>query len=145
MNTDQRLMTTRSLKQALEALHLVLASINAYVPFNTAKKYTPEEREPYDAMCDRFIRAIEICIKFFRSYELMVEGVNSETIRDMLNKMERLGFISSTLTWMEMRDVRNRIVHDYLPEDVERIYKSITGEFGKEILRLKENLENTDL
>ena len=44
-----------------------------------------------------------------------------------------------------MRDVRNRIVHDYLPEDIERIYKSITGEFGKEILRLKEKMENTDL
>ena len=35
-----------------------------------------------------------------------------------------------------MRDVRNRIVHDYLPEKTKDMYDSIINEFGKELLNL---------
>ena len=36
-----------------------------------------------------------------------------------------------------MNKYRNRIVHDYLPEVVEEIYRSITGEFATELSNLK--------
>jgi hypothetical protein len=39
-----------------------------------------------------------------------------------------------------MRDVRNRIVHDYLPEDIKEIYDSIMGPFGKQLLKVKEKI-----
>ena len=100
MNNNHKVLTNRSKIQALEALNLILASINSYMPFDTSKTYTPQEREPYDAMCDRFIRAVEICLKFFRSYELLVEGTNSETIRDLLNKMEKFEFIRKEIVAM---------------------------------------------
>ncbi len=41
-----------------------------------------------------------------------------------------------------MRDVRNRIVHGYLPEEIKDIYDSIMGTFGKELLSLKEKTSN---
>ena len=49
----------------------------------------------------------------------------------------KLSLISSVMLWMQMRDVRNRIVHDYLPEVVEEIYRSIAGEFATELSNLK--------
>ncbi len=36
-----------------------------------------------------------------------------------------------------MNNNRNRIVHDYLPEVVEEIYRSITGEFATELSNLR--------
>jgi len=56
--------------------------------------------------------------------------------------MEKLKWISSVILWMEMRDVRNRIVHGYLPEEIKDIYDSIMGTFGKELLSLKEKTSN---
>lgn len=73
-------------------------------------------------------------LKFFKSYEKLVEGENSDTLRDLLNRMEKLDLITSVIRWLEMRDIRNRIVHDYLPEKVKKIYDSIMGELGKNYL-----------
>jgi len=54
-------------------------------------------------------------------------------LRDQLNRMEKLGIISSTETWFRLRDVRNRIVHDYLPGKIKEIYDDIMGPFGVEL------------
>ena len=61
----------------------------------------------------------------------------SETLRDQLNRMEKLSLITETSTWMAMRDVRNRIVHDYLPEDVKLIYQEIRGKFSDELFFMR--------
>jgi uncharacterized protein YutE (UPF0331/DUF86 family) len=125
----------------MDAINLVEASINNVKPYNIDYDYTPEEREPYDALSDRFIRAVETSLKFFRSYEKLMFAENSETLRDLLNRMEKLKLISSVTKWMEMRDIRNRIVHDYLPEDLKEIYDTITGDFGKELIKLKKKIK----
>jgi hypothetical protein len=75
-------------QKALDAIKLVEASLSYIKPYDVEKTYTPREREPYDALNDRFTRAVEVCIKFFRSYELYMYGESSETFRDLLNRME---------------------------------------------------------
>lgn len=137
MNKDQRYITEKAFKSAINAISLVEASLSDLSPFEAGKDYTPKQREPYDALSDRFIRSVEVSMKFFRCYEKLMYGENSDTLRDVLNKMEKLNLISSVIMWMQMRDVRNRIVHDYLPEVVEEIYRSIAGEFATELLNLK--------
>ena len=64
---------------------------------------------------------------FFRTYERYLFAESSDTIRDLLNRMA-------------MRDVRNRIVHDYLPKDIKQIYDSIQNQFGDELKQLKSKL-----
>jgi uncharacterized protein YutE (UPF0331/DUF86 family) len=137
MSKDQRFITEKALKDAINAISLVEASLSDMAPFDARKNYTPKQREPYDALSDRFIRSVEISIKFFRCYEKLMYGENSDTLRDVLNKMEKLNLVSSVMLWMRMRDVRNRIVHDYLPEVIEEIYRSITGEFATELSNLR--------
>ena len=39
-----------------------------------------------------------------------------------------------------MRNVRNRIVHDYIPEQVAQMFQEISGDQGDELLRLGEKL-----
>jgi len=41
---------------------------------------------------------------------------------------------------IQMRDLRNRIVHDYLPERLHEIYSLILNEYGPELSRVKEGI-----
>ena len=136
MTDDQKILTEAARKKTVDAVLLVNASLNRVSTFELNKTYSPLEAEPYDALCDRFIRAVETSIKYFRSYEKLMFGENSETLRDLLNRMEKLNLITSSEIWFKMRDVRNRIVHDYLPEKIKDMYDSIINDFGKELLKL---------
>jgi uncharacterized protein YutE (UPF0331/DUF86 family) len=110
------------------ALALLFASADDFVPYDPGRAYAPKEREPYDALCDRFRRAFESALKFFRTWERVREATSSETFRDLLLRMEKLGLISSHETWIAIRDLRNRVVHDYLPEELAAVYRLVTAE-----------------
>ena len=134
---DQTAICQFTRQKVLSAIALVEASVNRVKPYQVDKQYTPQELEPYDALSDRFVRAVETSIKFFRSYEILMFAETSETLRDQLNRMEKLNLITETSTWMAMRDVRNRIVHDYLPEDVKQIYQEIRDKFSDELFFMR--------
>ena len=119
---------------------LVEASLSRITPYDVNQNYTPEETEPYDAMSDRFIRAVEVSLKIFRTYERYLFAESSDTIRDLLNRMATVDLITSTQLWVAMRDGRNRIVHDYLPKDIKQIYDAIQNQFGNELKQLKSKL-----
>lgn len=118
------------------ALALLFASAADHVPFDPARAYTPKQREPYDALCDRFLRAFESAPKFFRTWERVREAAASETFRDLLLRMEKLGLISSHEAWIAVRDLRNRVVHDYLPEELAGVYSLVITEAVPEFRRL---------
>lgn len=133
MKKDQHILTLTALQKALDAVSLVEASLNDICPFDAGRTYSPKEREPYDALSDRFVRSVEVSIRFFRSYEKLMYVESSDTLRDLLQRMEKLLLVSSVHLWIEMRDVRNRLVHDYLPEQIKALYDLIMGEFGREL------------
>lgn len=118
------------------ALAFVFASAAGYTPFALDRVYSPREREPYDALSDRFLRAFESSLKFFRTWERVREAHASETFRDLLLRMEKVGLISGLATWIGLRDLRNRVVHDYLPEELAALYAAIIGEAVPEFQRL---------
>ena len=134
MNTDLTIILEINYKKLNGSIDLVRASLHKVKDYDPCRDYTADEREPYDALCDRFIRAVEISLKFFRTYEKVQFAEESETLRDMLNRAEKVGLISSVELWFRMRDVRNRIVHDYLPEKVKEMYDDIMGIFGNELI-----------
>ncbi|MSP96805.1 MAG: hypothetical protein EXR29_06160 [Betaproteobacteria bacterium] len=115
------------------ALEILFASLDAYIPFDPARRYTPKEREPYDALTDRYLRAFESSLKFFRTLERFREAAPSESFRDLLQRMEKQRVITSALLWIEMRDTRNRIAHEYLPQEVAKIYADIVGPAATEL------------
>ena len=133
-------LATTAIEKTIKAIDLVEASLNKIQPFDPEKIYTPDELEPYDALSDRFVRGVESAIKFFKTYERIQFAEISETIRDLFHRMEKLNLISSHELWLLMRDIRNRIVHDYLPEQIKEIYDLISGVYGQELLSLKKKL-----
>jgi len=118
------------------AFELVFASAATYRPFRPGHIYSPQEREPYDALSDRFLRAFEWSLKFFRTWERVREADVSETFRDLLLRMEKVGLISGLTTWISLRDLRNRVVHDYLPDELAALFAAIIGEAVPEFRRL---------
>ena len=140
MNSDLITLISAARQKVLNTIMLVEASLSRITPYDVNQNYTPEEMEPYDAMSGRFIRAIEVSLKFFRTYERYLFVESSDTIRDLLNRMATVDLITSTQLWVAMRDVRNRIVHDYLPKDIKQIYDAIQNQFGNELKQLQSKL-----
>ena len=141
--SPQQILAEITRQKLIKSIDLVQASLSRTEPYNSNRIYTAIELEPYDALCDRFIRCIEMAIKFFKSYERFQFAESSNTIRDLLKRMEKLGIILDTDLWFEMRELRNRIVHDYLPEQLKDMYDLIQCEYAKEIKRLKDVIQRT--
>jgi len=137
MKKDFRILFEASKQKVISAVDLVEASLTNLERYSIDKKYNPKELEPYDALSDRFIRAVETCIKFFKTYEYYLYTLSSDTYRDLLLNMEKQKIISAVETWVDMRDIRNRIVHDYLPNHIKNIYDLIMDEFKEELISLK--------
>jgi uncharacterized protein with HEPN domain len=72
-------------------------------------------------------------------YELFAE--NSESTRSLLDRMEKLGEVSAAPLWMQMRNIRNRIVHDYLPQQVAEMFELIAVVFAPELARFDARLK----
>ena len=129
----ESVLLVASQEKLTAALDILFASVDAYVPFDPAGIYTPKEREPYDALTDRYLRAFESSLKFFRTLERFREAAPSDSFRDLLQRMEKYGVITGVPLWIDMRDTRNRITHEYLPEELEKIYADIVGVATREL------------
>lgn len=137
MTTDLKLLAESNREKARRTIDLVAASLSDYRPFDPAATYTPKDLEPYDALADRFVRAVECCLRYFRSHELLEFAEQSDSTRSLLNRMEKLDLVSDATLWPQMRNVRNRIVHDYLPEQTAQMFSEISGSYGKELQRIR--------
>lgn len=75
-----------------------------------------------------------------RSLEMAQFAEQSESTRSLLDRIEKLGVVSSAGLWMQMRNIRNRIVHDYLPQQVADMFELLARKFAPELLRLQAKL-----
>jgi hypothetical protein len=141
MTTDYLILLQQIKHKLDKSFALVEASLSDLPDYDRKKAYTAKELEPYDALSDRFIRCVEVFIKYFKTYEYYHEAVVSETFRDGLNKMEKLGLVSNVRLWMRMRDVRNKIVHDYASEQTGSIFDQIMGAFFMELTVSKHQID----
>ena len=140
-SSDYEQLLAAAAQRYVDSAVMVEASLQRYQPFEIDRRYTPLELEPYDALCDRYLRSVEMAIRYFRTVERARLALNSESFRDLLGQVAKWGLISDVDLWFRMRDLRNRIAHDYLPEHLLRIYTAITTELGPELLRLRKRVE----
>lgn len=142
MTTDNSIGDALSFNRdkAARTIALVEASLQDYVAFDAAREYLPKELEPYDALADRFVRAVECSLRYMRTLEIQQFAEQSESTRSLLDRMEKIGAVSSASLWMQMRNIRNRIVHDYLPQQVAEMFELIANRFAPELFRLQSRL-----
>lgn len=140
MNADLHALLQENRAKTAASLRLLIASLDDYRPFDPAAGLSPKQLEPYDALADRFIRAVESALRLFRGIELHEFAVPADSTRELLDRMEKLRWVSAADRWMSMRSIRNKIVHDYLPEQVAQMYAQITGPFAAELRALHARL-----
>ena len=122
-------LLTGALAKLAKAAKLYVHSANKVVAFDPGRQYGPDELEPYDALVSRFERAVEVSLKFFRTVERFETADAASTVRDCLGLMCKVGVLGDVEVWMQMREVRNRIAHDYVPEKVKSIYDLLTATY----------------
>jgi hypothetical protein len=79
-------------------------------------QYTFEEQESFDSFTSKFARTSDIFIqKVLRTIWLLFHEPAIPLI-DLANRCEKEGIIPSADILVEIRDLRNQIAHEYLPE-----------------------------
>ena len=86
---------------------------------------TYEEMESFEALTSRFARLSDIIIqKIFRLFDTL----NLEppgTVRDRINRAEKMGAIDSADEFIEIRILRNEIAHEYKSDTIYDIFKQV--------------------
>jgi nucleotidyltransferase substrate binding protein (TIGR01987 family) len=118
-----------ALEKARKAARLYLHSARKVAAFDPQRQYGPDDLEPYDALVSRFERVVEVALKFFRTVERFETADTASTVRDCLGLMCKVGILDDVEVWMQMREVRNRIAHDYVPEKIKSIYDLLTATY----------------
>ena len=83
--------------------------------FNTLK---PEKRAILDAYLKRFASIQDFLGAKIFSLLLDIAGINHSKMSEVLSNIEKENIIDSLENWIELREVRNELEHDY-PEDLQ--------------------------
>ncbi|WP_022943227.1 HepT-like ribonuclease domain-containing protein [Psychromonas hadalis] len=82
-----------------------------------------EELERFEALTSRFARLADLILqKSIRLIEL-IELESSGSILDRINKAEKKGLISDSQKYIEIRQLRNSIAHEYDSEALMKIFE----------------------
>lgn len=85
-----------------------------------------EIMEVWESFTARFGRSADIFLNRYLRTFLMVQDPGYEgSLRDMLNKAEKMGLIDEVQLWLEIREIRNAAVHDYNDSSLSKIYLRI--------------------
>jgi len=121
----QKEFILQNFKDLQKAASLLAGSVKKYKPYSAKTKYTPKQMEYYDALSFRYEKAVEVALYFFKSLESYLYSAESDTLRNRLLTMEKLGIINSAEKWLEVRLLRNRVAHAYQPAELKVIYAKI--------------------
>ncbi len=126
-------------------LKVALAQFTHLMPISAEglSKLPVEQVAFLDMMTMRFGKLQDIIgVKIF-SLILDLLGEDAGPFVDKLNKLEKLGYIDDVNWWMDLREIRNQIMHDY-PEDYEAIalHLSMLSTKANELLMFWDGLKN---
>ena len=131
----------------LQRIEEAYEDIKSILPIsaNRYQKLKKDEVQAIDQYLFRFSKLQDtICDKVFKLL-IMQFNQNSENIPfiDILNQLEKIGFLYSAREWINLRKIRNEIAHQYddEPEDMSQAINNILNQ--KEIIKkIYINLKN---
>lgn len=119
--------------QAILAKNLVFAGKAAQWLERTSRRtekivisprVTEDEFDELEVLASRFARLADILVqKLFRSIDILLLESTGSTV-DVINRAEKRG-LSNPNSLRRIREVRNRIAHEYADEDLILLFKEI--------------------
>lgn len=125
-----------TLEQSLDTLRLSVVKCERIYP---KARYSFEELESFDSLTSKFGRTSDFYTqKVLRTiWMLLHEGF--VPFIDMLNKAEKMNILSSADQCIAIRDLRNQISHEYIPQAVTHLVPDVLESF----FWLEENIKCT--
>ncbi len=122
MTADQNEIIIKLLQSEWELLQLSASTLKLSVhkcqAIVTKHSYSFEELESFDSLTSKFNRTSDIFTqKVLRSVWILLHEPFAPFI-DMMNNCEKMGILSSADQMIEIRDLRNQIAHEYLPDAI---------------------------
>jgi len=84
-----------------------------------------ETLKDIETLTARFARLSDIFVQKILRLIDIIELVNEGSILDRINRAEKRHLIKSSETLVAIRDLRNDISHDYLPDELLTIYNEV--------------------
>jgi len=104
--------------------------------FDSNIDYTSEELEIFDALTSRFVRIYETSIQLFKTFDSLQSLNVAESFGDLIANCNKLNLITNEDLWFDMRLIRNKISHDYLPNQMQEMINLIINDFYQEFKNL---------
>jgi hypothetical protein len=115
----------KELVSLTKSTKLLQSSYERCGSFGNKLVYSPIELEAFEALTARYSRLSDLLIqKVFRIIDTL-ELVNEGTLVDRINRAEKRNIITSAKEFTSLRLLRNTIVHEYEPEEYNRIFKDV--------------------
>ena len=125
-----------SLEKSLETLNL---SVDKCSILFGKRDYTFEEMESFDSLTSMFGRTSDLFTqKILRTLWMLLHEPFVPFI-DLLNKAEKLEIIHSADDVLKIRDLRNQITHEYIPEAITDMIPDVM----EETALLRRNIQMT--
>lgn len=116
--------TSRECASHLQRMHQAHRRLRAFMPVtaDTVKALDEEQVASLDQYIYRFTKWQDTMgMRLFpQSLELLAEDTEPAAFIDKLNRLEKLGALRSATEWLELRQLRNTLAHEYSdrPEDL---------------------------
>ena len=126
MKLKQILLLQAELELMDKATEHLRFSYERCLALDSKEYYTLDELEHFESLTSRFARLSDLLIqKLFRLIE-QLDLEEQGTIRDQINHAEKKGLISSAEIFVEIRELRSNIVHEYDPTAMLTIFNAVT-------------------
>lgn len=144
MTTDNQAML-ELLKENLRLLgksrKTLMLSVEKASRIGEKAEYSFEEMETFDSLTSKFGRTSDLYTqKVIRTLWALMREPYVPFI-DLMNQCEKSGIIVSAGLMLEIRDLRNQIIHEYIPETIQKLIPEVIALSGK----LEENIQQTEI
>lgn len=124
-NSNNLRLLARNWQLLQNSLHTLNKSVEKAQAILKQEDYTFEEMETFDSLTSKFSRTSDIFLqKIIRTvWDLLHE--DKMPLIDILNRAEKFEIIHSAEDMLEIRDIRNQIAHEYIPEAIQELVPDV--------------------
>ena len=124
-NDDYILNLFRDLDILNQSLYWLRRSYMICTRIGVKPAYADDEFDAIETLTSRYARTSDIIIqKIFRSID-KVEFEESGTMIDVINRAHKRGLFDSIDQIRTIKDLRNKIAHEYAKENIESIFAQV--------------------
>lgn len=116
MSNAKDLLVT-SLEELEKSVKWLTRSYQICQKIDVKNDITEEEFDSIEAFSSRYARTIDLLINKVLRLIDKLEFIDQGTMIDIVNRSHKRGIIESTQQIRELKDLRNRITHEYSAED----------------------------